>query len=598
MKKRKCKRKIISRTRKIVILNIVLVCFFMLGIGYSLLSTSLTMYGLLNVLHWNDPLRIEMRELSSPANGTEYQYGETVISEVKVTNNSHKTINNIEVLYSMCMGTSSSDNIATLAPGETITLNHTSSAWDSDMIYDRVVVSAYARGANSKGETVTGEHHLLSEYDVVDYYPSNLSITVSSDDKKYKLREKVTFNITATNNSINANTISLSADEGVTLSQATFSNVEEWATIETEATYTIKEQDILNGYFKFRIDSRVGHGRFSGECTVQTEPKNGHLTVTIEVIDKKEEYQYYDLLKYYIHVENDGNLSINDVNVISELTLDEWTIAKLVPGAKQDFYTSHYIMSDEIEIGTINLSPIVTGTSPDEDEPDVPIDIVEEIIQTEPVNRHVDISINPTDSQATYDLGEEFDFTMSAKNDGNINFNNITISALKPGGSTTSWTLNTFNVYDTNNLGNDYYIIKESDILTGEAIITGTAKLSDNSIVNTIYYHIPTAPKKSQIDIEITEVNPKSVYHAGDTLNLKINFINTGNLSLSNNYLTVNGDTHNIAELRPGEQDQQSLGISVPNVSVFCVDASASSTSPDPDNPTVGKSASYCVNVS
>ena len=105
-----------------------------------------------------------------------------------------------------------------------------------------------------------------------------LVVTKKVDGKTsgYALGEEVTFAITATNIYEKAQTITLSEIEGVTLAKATFENVEGGKTIETTATYTITEADILAGEFTNTVTAKMGKIEKTADATVKTVEPNGH----------------------------------------------------------------------------------------------------------------------------------------------------------------------------------------------------------------------------------------------------------------------------------------------------------------------------------
>ena len=145
-----------------------------------------------------------------------------------------------------------------------------------------------------------------------------------------------------------AQTITLEEIEGVTLAQSVFEDVEPGATVETTATYTITEQDILNGSYKNTVKAKVGNIEKTAEATVTTEEKKGHITiekVTTSEPENGEAYALDEKITYKITVKNDGNLTITKIEVKDELTGDAWTIDALKPGESKE-YTAEYVVTE------------------------------------------------------------------------------------------------------------------------------------------------------------------------------------------------------------------------------------------------------------
>ena len=79
-------------------------------------------------------------------------------------------------------------------------------------------------------------------------------------------------------------------------------------------------------------------------------------------------------ITYKITVTNDGNLTITDITVTDELTGDGWTIDSLAPNAFETYEATYTVSKDDAEAGKVLNEATGKGTSPDPDEPDVPVD--------------------------------------------------------------------------------------------------------------------------------------------------------------------------------------------------------------------------------
>ena len=77
---------------------------------------------------------------------------------------------------------------------------------------------------------------------------------------------------------------------------------------------------------------------------------------------------------------NDGNLTVSDITVTDELTEDEWTIGALEPGKSQEFTAKYTITGADVEKGEVVNVATATGTNPDPDEPEVPVDPGENVV--------------------------------------------------------------------------------------------------------------------------------------------------------------------------------------------------------------------------
>ena len=146
--------------------------------------------------------------------------------------------------------------------------------------------------------------------------------------------------------------------------------------------------------------------------TVSSTPANGEAYVLGETIT------------YVIEAVNTGNLTITDITVTDELTGDEWTIASLAPGAFQTFETSYVVTEADILAGSVLNVATAKGTSPDPDEPEVPVEPGEEEEPTEDKNGHLTVYKETTGSDANndgvYEEGETILYLIRVVNDGNL----------------------------------------------------------------------------------------------------------------------------------------------------------------------------------
>ena len=219
------------------------------------------------------------------------------------------------------------------------------------------------------------------------------------DNKEYALGATVTFNIEVTNIYDHPVTILLSEIEGVELAQSKFEDVEAGKTVNTTATYTITEADILAGGFTNTVTATVQDLDKTAEATAAVEAPNGHLTIEKETTSEPENGATYALgetITYKVTVINDGNLTITDITVTDELTGDEWTIDSLAPGASKDFQAEYVVTEEDILAGKVVNEATGTGTSPDPDNPDVPVDPGDTEDDTDEPNGHLTIEKETT----------------------------------------------------------------------------------------------------------------------------------------------------------------------------------------------------------
>lgn len=611
MKRRKHKRKIVSKTHKLLILNIVLVCFFMLGIGYSLLNSPLFINGLINLYHWNDPLKIEVTELSTPLDGSNYQYNETLRYKIKVTNNTDNTITAINVVIPARdygrPGRTEDYPVESLEPDESIEIEREYIIEELDMIDRAASFDVQATGTNYKGKSVNGRH-ILTVSNVGTYGENTDIFYINIDDDTYSLGDEIDIDITATNYSNYTKTLNLTIGDGITLDQASFWFVSPFSTITTQAHYTVTEKEILDGFINIPLTVSYDSGvSFKNEYHYNGifDNPDGHLTVHLTTTSTPTNGETYDLEEKIIYktiLENDGNLTITEVVLYDELTNDEWTLDKIAPGERKEFINDYTVEEYDILIGEITNTVVATGTSPDLNEPNVPTDDGEITVPTVEKNAHLTVTIETTNSPSNnyaYELGEDITYKTKVINDGNLTITSIRINQDLTGDY---WIIPVLAPGETQRekLEGKYTPV-ERDIIVGEVQcvvnVVGTSLDPDNPTINASdYVTDPTVDPNPHLRVYINETSSPSNsngYDLGERINYDIIVENDGNITINDITLTgvLTGDQWTVLSLAPEDSSSASVDYTITEDDILAGEVinrvTATGTSLDPNNPTV-----------
>ena len=199
----------------------------------------------------------------------------------------------------------------------------------------------------------------------------NKVVTKTHEDKTYGLGDTIVFNIEVTNIYNEAKTITISEQEGVTITgQSVFENVAPGEKVTTTAEYVVTEADLLAGTFTNKVTASFDGGKdFENTDTVDDfEDTNGHLTITKDTTSTPangEAYALGETITYKIIAANDGNLTLTNVVVTDELTEDAWTIESLAPGESREFTAEYTVTEADVLAGKVVNVATATGTSPD-----------------------------------------------------------------------------------------------------------------------------------------------------------------------------------------------------------------------------------------
>ena len=419
----------------------------------------------------------------------------------------------------------------------------------------------------------------------------------------YKAGDVITFTITAKNIYEEAKTITLEELEGVALEANVFENVAPGAEVTATATYTVTEQDIVNGTFTNNVTVTFSgvDDKFTGTDTVdELEDANPHMTITKTTVGAEEGhiYKLNDVINYKITATNDGNLTLTNVKVEDALTgnvgENAFTIDILAPGEAQTFDVRYVVTENDVLEGKVINNATGTATDPtDPDEPKTPVTPGEKEDPIETPNPSLAV-VKTSDKTGVVKLGETITYTITVTNNGNVTINDIEVTDELTGNTgDNAFTIDRLAVGETKQF-TATYTVTEDDILEGTIVNRATAIGKDprnEEVTGDGEVRVDTEEKDSHLTVSketTSEPENGEKYALGETINYLITVTNDGNLTLTNVKVTdeLTGDEWTIDELAPGEEEtfdasytvkESDLGKTVVNV------ATATGTTPDPD---------------
>ena len=465
--------------------------------------------------------------------------------------------------------------------------------------------------AKQSNYAVSGNVGTLTVTDGTEETPVDPSLVVNKTHDKnqtYKAGDTITFTITVKNIYDEVKTITLEEQEGVTLDNAEFANVQPGAEITATATYTVTEADIVSGTFTNNVTATFSgvDKEYTGTDTVKEfEDPNPHMTITKTTKDAEAGHIYKlgETINYVITVTNDGNLTLTNVTVEDALTgntgRNAWTIDTFAPGETQTFEASYEVTEADVLAGKVVNNATGTATNPDPDQPDTPVVPGEKEDPVEKLNPSLTV-VKTSDKTGQVKLGDEITYTITVTNNGNV-----TISGVKLNDSLTgdNWTLGDIKPGEIVTRTTTY-TVTEADILAGKVENHATAAGKDpngNDITGEGEKTVTTEESKPHITVtKETTSTPKNgeTYALGEKITYKITAKNTGNLTLKDVVVSdeLTGNTGDKAfkidgEFKPGDKKtfetsytvtEADLGKTVVNV------ATATGTTPDPNKPEPG----------
>ncbi len=519
----------------------------------------------------NGHVTITKTTTSTPANGEAYVLGETITYSITAENDGNLTLTDVVVTDEL---TGDSWTVGTLEPGETseaFTASHV--VTEADILAGSVVNVATATGTSPDPETpptvVPGNTEDPTE-------PKDGHLTIAKtvtgtpeNGEAYALGETITYSITATNDG-NLTLTNVVVTDALTGDSWTIAGLAPGASESFTAEHVVTEADILAGSV-VNVATATGTSPdpeepdvpvIPGTEEIQTDPKEGHLTITKEAAGTPangETYVLGETVTYNITAANDGNLTITDITVADELTGDEWTIESLAPGASESFTAAHVVTEADILAGSVVNVATATGTSPDPDEPDVPVDPGTEEVTTEPKDGHLTIAKATTSTPANgtaYELGETITYSITAVNDGNLTITDITVTDEL---TADSWTVESLAPGESQTFAASH-VVTEADTLAGSVVNTAVAAGTSPDPEEP---DVPVTPGETEdpvetpapsLYVEKTAAQAEGGYALGGVVTYTIRVVNNGNTDVSG--ITVNdpltGNTWTVDALAEG----------------------------------------------
>ena len=470
----------------------------------------------------------------------------------------------------------------------------------------------------------------------------SLVVTKSHKAGEYDLNEVVTFTITATNIYATQQTITLSEIPGVTLADTEFANVAPGVTVETTATYTMTEADILAGKFDNTVTAAVGNIEKTAKDTVTAAALNTEMTVnkTIDTSNTPangEAYTLGEVIEYVITVINNGNVTYSNVVVTDELEGAKIvagegydvnpngtaTIGSLAIGATVNVIVRYVVTEADILAGSVTNKATAVGdeiqdpkdpenpktpsgedeiTTGDEDDPDGPTPPITDTNPHLTVTKASNLATGETAS-----LGQTITYTITVKNDGNLTVSNIELTDTVEGYPAADITANldkTRLVPGETATATFTHVVNEQDILAGSvkntATATGDNQSDDPTGDEPGTKEDPTDKPNPHLTVtKASNVATGETASLGQTITYMITVKNDGNLTVSNIKLTDTVEGYTAADITanldkttlvPGEtatatfthvvNEQDILAGSVKNT------ATATGDNPSDDHPT------------
>ena len=411
-----------------------------------------------------------------------YNIGETIVYNIKVTNDGKVVLHNVVVTDSMTGTFDANDKatingnkatIAELAVGESVTLTYKvpvpADAKNNDKLRNDVDVTTDEKVTDKDDVTITVE---------IPNTPTDkpsIKIEKTADKSVYKVKDTITYTIKVTNTGNKKltnvkvtesmdGTFDVSKTDILTVSGRVVNlgtlapNESKTFTFKYVVPANTKNNEVIKNTVNVTTDENVTD---KDDVDVKVEVPEGTVdkpSLDIVKTAEKEKYNPGDTVVYTIKVKNNGNVDLKDIKVIETLS-GTWkglsknveakdsmnaVIKELKVGASETLKFEFTIAKDAKDGSSIkNIVKATEETHKLNDEDDATIKIVD---KEEPK-----LEIKKTADRKSVKAGETIKYTIVVKNTGNVTLKNVNV--------VDSLTNGKFETVDGATKANDYTLI-------------------------------------------------------------------------------------------------------------------------------------------
>ena len=355
---------------------------------------------------------------------------------------------------------------------------------------------------------------------------SSVSITKNASESSFSAVGNVIHYTIVVTNTGNVTLTNIQVTDPLTGLNQTIVTLAPGASRSINTTHTIVQNDLNTGRVNntATVSYNYGGNPYSQSANATVTANQGpDLTIT-KVANETSYTTAGDILHYTIVVSNTGNVTLTNIVVTDALTGLNQTIASLAPGANRSFSTTHLVVQNDLNTGSVNNTARATftyGGTPYARSASVRI----------PANQGPDLNIIKSVTESGYSaVGSILHYRIVVTNTGNVTLSNIivtdpltglnqTIPSLAPGANQTI---------------NTTHAVTQNDLNTGHVDNTATAAYNFGGRLYNETSNASVAAIQN-LSLTVTKTVAESNFtRAGDILHYSIVIVNSGNVTLTN----------------------------------------------------------------
>ena len=441
------------------------------------------------------------------------------------------------------------------------------------------------KNTKAKNYTITKTEGTLTVTD--DDVDQSKVITKTHEGNEFALGETITFTIRVKNIYDDVKTITITEQEGVTITgESVFENVKPGAEVTTTANYVVREQDILEQNFHNTATASFTNGKsFDGEDDATVEEAKSAFKATKVITEEQQNATFGvgDIVSFKIIVENTGNVTLNNVTVGEDLegaiiedgtgytvANNVATIETLAPKAIMTVYAKYTVQQTDVDDADLVNTATVNAKDPEgkdleEEKPSVEVPTDEQapgmVAEKEIANPEA-----ATGKDGKFKVGDTVEFNITVTNTGNVTLKNITVEEMDGvviddgDGYTVDSNIATIVSLSPENpsvVVKAHYVVTQEDVERGDLVNVATVKEPGTDVPKKPIVPVPTEDPIPAVAITKTTTSKSADatgYALDETITYAIQATNTGNMILDNVVITdaKTGDTWNVGTLVPG----------------------------------------------
>ncbi|MDN3205969.1 DUF7507 domain-containing protein, partial [Algoriphagus sediminis] len=472
--------------------------------------------------------------------------GQVIDYEIVVENTGNLSILNTTLIDNL---TGLNENIASLAPGQSLTYNTSYTVIQTDLDRGSIDNVAGAIGFDPFSRPVRDEDTetvsaLQASRLLLLKTPTPSTYNVAGDVIDYELAVINVGNLTINNVTIDDPLITLGPDKDV-------GTLLPFESALVTGSYTITQADVDNGEF-VNIASVTGESSINpnitdGASATVTAVQNPGISLQ-KIASPLDYNQAGDVINYNLIVTNTGNLTLDPVELNDPLLgIVDQNLGSFAPGDVQTVSDSYTITQNDVDNGFVENVATVSGVDPNQSTQFAGASATVTAIQSPA------ISLSKLATPNTYDQeGDVINYNLEVTNTGNVTLDNVTVTdpltnlnvnigSLVPGQSRS---------------GVVVYTITQDDVDNASVVNTASAVGTDPNQVNVETSDSATILAIQSPGIDLTKTADLNIYDAvGEVITYTLTVTNSGNLTIDNVVVTdpLTGLSDDIGTMIPGQ---------------------------------------------